>query len=477
MPKTKPQIKKSCRCINPDTSKPYRQGECPRLKQKRHGAYWFRLEAPSIDGTNRRRPRYGPYATKQEAEEARDAEMARLDPEVGLINPRLTYREYLVEWLEGKKGLKSWSDYRRIVHLYGIPGLGHIKLKDLTPIHFVELAKEIRRINRGLVEREQSEMFKRLMAARADRDPESGEKYSTRPIGLSRLKKIIAVLRSSMTFLVQAGVLEKNPATNLPIPQPKKQKPLLWTEGRIAHWRATGVKPAKIMVWTPEQTGAFLDATRQHRLHPLYHLVLLTGLRRSEVIGLRWREVDLHQGLMTIREVVTADSLAREEDWFDDEDDEDLWEEPELDRLGTKSVAGERQVTLSQFTIDVLRAWKRTQSLERLAAGAKWIDEDFVFTTPDGRGLHPGTLTTVTTQLITRLDMAPISFHGMRHSAATAAMRAGVPMKVISENLGHARVSTTMDLYTRVVPEAQKLAAEATEAVIPRKGRQIRDAQ
>ncbi|MFV2198198.1 tyrosine-type recombinase/integrase [Nocardiopsis sp. LOL_012] len=468
-----PKIKKRCWCIDRETGKVYREGRCPRLKEKRHGSYWFRLEAPSHDGTSRRQPRFGPYPTLQEAKDARAKEVQRIHGGDLRLSPKMLYRDYLEKrWLENKKHLKSWSDYEEIVRLYAIPGLGHVKVGDLNKDHFLRLAEEIRRINRKTKGgKRESEMLLRLLAVRAERaDKDGGKKrYSTRPISLARLRKIMAVLRSSMSYLVKAGTLTDNPADNLPIPTPRRHKPLIWTEGRVARWRSTGKKPAKIMVWTPEQSGDFLDRITGHRLYPLFHLVLLTGLRRSEVIGLQWAEVDLDKGWMMVREAITAPDT--EETREEDEEDlweEDLWEEAELERLGTKSEAGERYVSLSRSTVAVLRAWKRTQNTERLKAGRYWNDTGLVFTRPDGRQVHPHTLAHTFDQLIRRHGMPPITFHGMRHSSATAQLAAGIEPKVISQTLGHSRTSFTMDTYVHVAPEAQRGAAEATDAAIPR---------
>lgn len=468
MAKNKPTIKKLCWCVNPDTNKLYPEGECPRLKERRHGGYWFRLLTPPNAEGKRRQPRYGPYPTLQEAKEQRDIELKRLHGEKVPIDPNMKYKDYLVEiWLERIKGLKSWSDYNEIARLYAIPALGYIKLKDLKKGHFVSLAEEMRMINRiPKGDYRPTEMQIRLLEARATRVDGEGKKkrYSTRPLTLSRIHKVIAVLRSSMTYLVKSGVLESNPAKELPLQRPRKHKPLIWTKGRIARWRATGQKPSKVMVWTPQQAGRFLDSLYGHRLYALYHLTLLTGLRRSEVLGLRWSEVDLEQGWMMIRETITDPEAQAD-------DEEDLWEEPDLDRLGTKSEAGERHVSLSESTVLVLRAWRSTQNTERLKAGKDWQNTGLVFTLPDGRQLHPQTLADHFARMIQRFDLPPITFHGMRHSSATAQLAANVEPKIISQTLGHSRTSFTMDTYAHVTPELQQGAAEATDAVIPRKRR------
>jgi integrase len=460
----KPTIKKLCWCKNKETGRAYPEGACPKLKSKKHGAYWFRLEAPSVDGSKRRQPRFGPYPTLQEARAGIVKESRRLEAGGSLLDRNLLYRDFLDMWLEEKKHLKSLDDYKEIVRLYAKPGLGHLKLTDLRPAHFNELVSEMRKINRKGDEKE-SEMMIRLMNARANSPRKPGKKvrkYSTRPVGLSRVHKVIAVLRSSMTHAVQLEALEKNPAENLPLPKAKKKKPLLWTDGRVAKWRVTGKKPAKVMVWTPQQAGQFLDRIEGHRLYPLLHLVMLTGLRRSEVLGLTWFEVDLNDGWMMIRDAITTP---------EPEEELDDWDDAELDRLGTKSEAGERYVSLSEDSITVLKAWKRIQNLERLKAGEAWEDTGLVFTKSNGKQLHPHTLANTFVSLTKQHDFPPVTFHGLRHGAATAQLAAGTTPKVISAGLGHSRTSFTMDTYVHVMPEVQKEAAEATAAIVPRRNR------
>jgi integrase len=460
----KPTIKKLCWCKDKVTGRAYPEGACPKLASKSHGSYWFRLEAPPVDGVKRRQPRYGPYPTLHEARAGMVKESKRLEAGGSLLDKDLLYRDFLDMWLEQKKHLKSLDTYEEIVRLYAKPGLGHLKLVDLRPAHFNELVSEMRKINRKKEEKE-SEMMVRLMNARANYSRKPGKevrKYSTRIISLSRVHKVIAVLRSSMTYAVQLEALDKNPAEKLPIPKVRKKKPLLWTDGRVAKWRITGKKPAKVMVWTPQQAGQFLDRIEGHRLYSLLHLVMLTGLRRSEVLGLSWFEVDLNGGWMMIRDAITAP---------EPEEELDEWDDAELDRLGTKSEAGERYVSLSGDSIAVLKAWKRFQNTERLKAGKDWEDTGLVFTKSNGKPLHPDTLAKAFLRLIKQHDFPPVTFHGLRHGAATAQLAAGTAPKVISAGLGHSRTSFTMDTYVHVTPDVQKEAAEAAAAIVPRSKR------
>ena len=153
-----------------------------------------------------------------------------------------------------------------------------------------------------------------------------------------------------------------NPAAGIELRVPKR-RPIVWTAERVTRWRGVrrGVAAGPVMVWTPAQTGAFLDAIEDDRLYPLYALAAFTGLRRAELAGLPWSETDLEAGLITVRE-------TRPDDDVDD----------------PKSEAGQRPVALSADTVALLRAWRKRQREERLAWGEGWTDCGLVFTREDG---------------------------------------------------------------------------------------------
>jgi len=160
----------------------------------------------------------------------------------------------------------------------------------------------------------------------------------------------------------------------------------------------------RIVVWTAEQVGEFLDFVEDERLHPLLRLVLMTGLRRGEAVGLGWSDVDLDEKVLTVRQQVV-----------------DVRGELHIGPPKTKS--GERVVPFDDETAAVLRAQKRAQGAERLA------------------------------RFGTRV-------HQLRHTSASLALSADVAMKVVSVRLGHSSTGFTADWYTHVVPASAREAAD-----------------
>jgi len=178
----------------------------------------------------------------------------------------------------------------------------------------------------------------------------------------------------------------------------------------------------------------------------LYCLTAYCGLRRAEIAGLPWSEVDLDAGLITVRET-RLDG---------DEDPADL-----------KSEAGKRPVALSAMLATLLKAWRKQQLRERIAWGGAWTDSGLVFTREDGQPLRPGHISEHFELLVHRAGLPPVRYHDLRHGAATLSLAAGVDIKIVQEMLGHSTSSFTRNVYASVVPEIATAAAEAVAAIVP----------
>jgi integrase len=248
------------------------------------------------------------------------------------------------------------------------------------------------------------------------------------------------------------------------------------------------------MVWTPEQVGAFLDQIADDDLYAMWHLIAYRGLRRAEAVGLPDYDVDLDNAVIDIRE-----TLVRAADGLDGD----------LDPEDPKSDAGARSLSLDADTVTVLRAYRHRQKQRRLALGTAWVGSGRFFTKPNGEALSPSWVTQRFGYLVDRASrlrtrctgttkdgrectrhvtgdgrcaqhggvsgspaerngLPPVRLHDLRHGSATYALAAGIQMKVVSEDLGHARTQTTEDLYVSVLPELKQASADAVAATIPR---------
>jgi integrase len=173
----------------------------------------------------------------------------------------------------------------------------------------------------------------------------------------------------------------------------------------------------------------------------------LTGMRRGEVLGLRWADLDLDNGWLSVRQtLIVVDNHAQ-------------LSQP-------KTIRGRRQLALDPETIMVLRGHRRNQAAERLAAGPSWTPSDLVFTRQDGTPLHPEYVRRLFDRHLQRAELPRIRFHDLRHTHATLALQAGVHPKVVSERLGHTTVSITLDVYSHAIPGIQQDAASTVAALV-----------
>ncbi len=193
-------------------------------------------------------------------------------------------------------------------------------------------------------------------------------------------------------------------------------------------------------VWDAEQLRQFLDGIRDHRLHPAYYLAANTGMHRGEVLGLRWRDVDLDTRRLSVHQAVISVAYA-------------------LQVADVKTGTSRRTIDLDPRTIAVLRSWRKHQLEERLALGGQHEDHGLVFARPEGTPIHPDLSSKTFDRLVNRSGLPVIRLHDLRHSHASLLLKSRVPVKVVSERLGHATPAFTMTVYQHVLPGMQAEAA------------------
>lgn len=479
---------------------------CPRLRRpdgswsRHHGRWYYQLELPAhLDGRRRGPLRRGGFDTRTDAEaelgRARDLlgltddpaaaaqladtltrevkESGRL-PDVELLRRRIrtgqdlsekiTIADWLERWLPAKKTLRASTrhSYAGHIRLYLIPQLGHLLLDRLRVADVAAMFDTIDELNDTLAE------------ARASTNPAvRAAVRGRRPVGAATKQRIRATLRAALADAVRQRLIDLNVAALVQLPAGKRPKALVWTDARVTAWRAdhqaalaaaraTGrrvdvvavylavPRPSPVMVWTPAQTGQFLDYAHTHPRYPLFRLIAYRGLRRGEGCGLRWPDLDLPARVATVRWQIVQ--LG----W-------DTIQGP------PKSDAGDRQVALDADTVKVMRRHHAAQARARLAAADAWTDTGFVFTGPDGAPIHPATVTDQFHQLACQAGLPPIRLHDLRHGAATLLLAAGHDLKIVQDTLGLSSITIAADTYTSVLPELARQAAEDAAALIPRR--------
>ena len=195
------------------------------------------------------------------------------------------------------------------------------------------------------------------------------------------------------------------------------------------------------------ETAALLQKLQGSRLHVPVFVAVTTGLRRGELLALRWADVDLESGSMTVHQSLeqTSDGLR--------------FKSPKTER-------GRRQGALPSFTMDVLRAHKVDQAKVRLKLGPIYQDNDLVFPRDDGAPLAPDNFSSVFAAFVRRSGLPHVRLHDLRHSHATQLLKQGIHPKVVSERLGHSKISITLDTYSHVLPGMQEDAAQKIDAAL-----------
>jgi integrase len=181
------------------------------------------------------------------------------------------------------------------------------------------------------------------------------------------------------------------------------------------------------------------------RHEALYTLALATGARQGELLALRWSDIDMDTGVVSVRHTLRQGTTTLGE---------------------PKTAAGKRDVRVGPSALAVLRRHRVAQNEMRLQAGRKWQDMGFVFTTSTGRPLDARNVTRWFQDTLERAALPRQRFHDLRHAYATIALSKGVDLAVVSKSLGHAQVSTTADIYLHWVPAMQDEIAETMESVL-----------
>ncbi|MBA2729967.1 MAG: site-specific integrase [Euzebyaceae bacterium] len=200
--------------------------------------------------------------------------------------------------------------------------------------------------------------------------------------------------------------------------------------------------------WSEEGLRRFLKATESHALPAMWTFAATTGVRRSELLGMRWSDLNLRTGTATIRQIVIDGPggyrLERDQ----------------------KGVASGRTVHLSARTIAVLQSHRAAQAEAMEAAGPAWKDHDLVFPRGDGTWWNPPAISLSFMRAVKAAGVPRIRLHDVRHSHASLLLAAGVNPKVVSERLGHSSVGFTLDTYAHVLPGMQPESAELFDRLV-----------
>jgi integrase len=374
------------------------------IKQRGERSWSIVIELPRDPITGKRRQQWHTVkGTKRDAEKTLREIQYSLDKGTYVKPNQITVGEWLTSWLQNyvfmNTSPRTLESYSEIVNKHLIPALGMVKLSQLEP------------------QQVQSYYAKMLTKGRTDGKG-----------GLSARSVIYhhRILSKSLSYAVKMGVTVRNIADA--VDPPRAARVTMRTLSAI-------------------EVNQFLDAARENSHYVFFSTLLFTGLRRGELLALKWRNLDLGKGTLNV--VETAYQLRN---------GEYILKEP-------KTANSRRSVTLPQSLIELLKGYRADQELYRIQLGVSLNTDDFVFSNPDGSPLSPGSITLAFRRIIKKAGLRHIRVHDLRHTHATLMLSAGVHPKVVSERLGHASISITLDIYSHVLPGLQEAAAEKFDSI------------
>ena len=309
---------------------------------------------------------------------------------------KLTTEAYLQDWLETYAvtncTAKTVQGYKQSINCY-TAAIAGITLQKLDATHIQPIYAGM--IKRGLSNRTADALHKALSIA--------------------------------LNTAIKQGILKRNPLDNVIAPKVAKKE---------------------VEVWDAEMRTRAMTVLKGSQYGDFYQLGLMTGMRRGELAGLKWANVNLaNKQLQVVNTLqrITGQGLVNGQ--------------PKTER-------SRRSIALSTDTVALLHEIRGKQMTQQLEVVDAWTDSGYVFTSADGMPVDPNLATRAFKKVLASAGLPKLTIHGLRHTHATILLEQGVNPKVVSERLGHASVATTMDIYSHVLPDMQEKAALAIDAAL-----------
>ena len=324
----------------------------------------------------------GYYKTEAEAIAARNKALRALEQGMWVANSRQTVAEYLGYWLEhvhkSRIAVTTYQDYQGMVDLHIIPSLGHIQVQKLT-------MKQIQMFCSALQEK----------------------------LSPGRVKNIHALLHAAIDHAVKEDLVARNVTEGVQLPREE-------TKERV--------------VLTLEQADQLLKATEEQWLKVLLAVAVTTGMRRGELLSLKWQDIDIiKRSLQVNRNLIEVRGQGFRE-------------------KGPKTKNSRRKITLPFFVIEFLKEHKANQDKIKQESGSDWVEKNLIFCGEHGDYVNPRRMDRAFKKLLITAELPYMRFHDLRHSAFTILLAMGVPAKVVQEIAGHSHISITLGTYGHVIP-------------------------
>lgn len=382
------------------------------LRERGPGAWEIKFYIGRDPVTGRRRHRYlTVHGSKRNALD----ELAKLQhqrSENQLLEPqRFTVGDYLEKWLtehaRHRVSPKTFERYAELMRRHVVPSIGHVALSKLTPSDI------------------QACLSRALTTPRRVRLPD-GSSVERPPLSPQTVKHVHRVLSQALKQAVRLRLVAHNPVTAIDPPRPVRRD---------------------MNILSPPQLAELIQRAANTAIYVPVALASTTGMRRGEVLALRWRDVDLDSGVLSVAQTL---------------------EETKAEGLRFKAPKTERSrrtIALPALTVELLRRHRIRQGEEQLRAGGAYTKNDLVCSNALGEPLRPSLVTGAFIELTQRLKLR-VRFHDLRHTHLSHLLAAGVHPKVVSERAGHTSVAFTLDVYSHLIPGMQEDAANKIDAAL-----------
>lgn len=371
------------------------------IRQRSKGSWAITVDLPREEDGKRRQKQRTVRGTKREAEEV----LARMLNEVnsGTYVPEcnMTLGAYLNEWLQvyarHSIAARTFERYQELIDLHVRTTIGRVRLSQLRPPHIARMYSDLAA---------PSEPGKRALAP-------------------ATIVQIHRVLRKALQQALKSQIVTRNVADAVQPPR---------------------IVRRDMSVLSPEQVRSLVDAARGTYFWMPVVLAVTTGMRRGEIVALRWDDIDLQRGVLQCRRSIEATRAGI------------AFKEPKSGRA--------RAIPLPRQAVEALTGQSEEQSAQRLLLGEGYSENGLVCADVDGRPLHPDRISDNFRYLLQKAGLPQIRFHDLRHTHATLLLQQGVHAKIVSERLGHSTIGITLDTYSHVLPSMQQEAARQIDRIL-----------
>lgn len=322
--------------------------------------------------------------------------IAKIDGGLTFEATLMTMERFFELWLNGKELSRrpgTVENYRKITSSYILPKIGQMRLQDLTPTHITQLYLLLK---------------------------EEGK-------GARSVQAVHVILHCALKQAVREGLLGRNPVDAVDRPR---------------------VEQTETQILSEEQARQLLAIASGSLYETVFCLALISGMRKGELLGLKWSDLDLTKGTILVQRQL---QLVKPEGYI---------------LVPPKTKAGKRQIKLGQGMLAKLENHRRNQEALKAAAGDKWKENNLIFTSSIGTYMDQSRVHKEFKRLLTKAGLPDLRFHDLRHTSLSFLLENGTPVNTVQQRAGHSKASVTIDIYGHALAGSQNQAADRIDELV-----------